>query len=363
LVALRRIKGLDGLRAIAVTLVVLNHNFYMRFHLATGGAGVRPFFVLSGFLIVSILHGRRDVIEKGAAHRRTELIHFYQNRLYRIWPIYFLALVLMIVTKLRLGTPFDLESWVANLLFCGNLLVAYVWFAWRQVGVLWSVAVEEQFYLWAGAALLFANRRWHLAICIAAMAIGVVAALATTMLVADAADATFSIDIGSLTNFGLIALGGATAIAVKPNRATTRLAGPALVLYLYWAITGFPSWMTGSLFFVPALLVALVLVGVTGNQDGLLVKALEIEPMRYIGRISYGIYLYHTLVTFEGIPGLGWFANHATVAAIAETGVAIALAAVSWHALEQPLLNLRDRRRQRANELRAVTTVTGAAPA
>lgn len=344
-----RINGFDGIRTIAVFLVILEHNFYFKFHADTGGAGVRLFFVLSGFLIISILARQREAIEAGRTSTRTEAIHFFENRVFRIWPAYFVALTLAILTvEARLGATPDPLSWLANALFFGNVMVANVWYEWRQVGVFWSVGVEEQFYLWAGLALLFSERRWHLHICFCALAVAVVAGIATIVLVEDPKLALFSIELGSLTNFGLIAMGGIASLAMRENAFVNRAALPSLLMYLFFTIIGWPSWM-GSLagFFLPAVLVMIVLSGIKHDQHSLLVRALDLPPLRYLGKISYGIYLFHSLIHFEILPVKTWFDDHATYKALAETLLSIGLASLSWHFFEKPILDFRDRRRAR----------------
>jgi len=344
-----RIKGFDGIRTIAVLLVIIAHNFWFKLHLSTGGAGVRLFFVLSGFLIISILARQRETIEAGRTSTRKEGIHFFENRVFRIWPVYFLALAFAVLTvTARKGVGPDPLSWIANAFFFGNVLVANVWYEWRQVGVFWSVGVEEQFYLWAGLALLLSARRWHLAICFCALAVAIIAAVATVALIEDPKRALFSIEVGSLTNFGLIAMGGIASLAMRKNPIVTSAALPCLVVYLLFSMIGWPSWLGHVAgFFLPAVLVMIVLSGIRHDQQSLMVKFLEIAPIRYLGKISYGIYLFHTLIHFEILPVETWFDDHATYKAIAETGLAIGLAALSWHYFEKPILDFRDRRRAR----------------
>lgn len=345
----QRIQGFDGIRTIAVLLVVLNHNFYFKFHAGTGGAGVKLFFVLSGFLIISILARRRTAIEAGQTTVRIEVVHFFENRVFRIWPVYFAALLLGVLTvEARKSQPIDPASWIGNVLFLGNLLVANVWFDWRQVGVFWSVGVEEQFYLWAGLALLLCAARRHIAVCCVALCVAVTAALVTMVVVSDPKLARFSIDVGSLTNFGLIAMGGLASLALPESRFVKHAAAPSLAVYLYFTFAGWPEWMSGAIgFFLPGILAMLVLAGIRQNQDSLLVKMLEIAPVAYLGRISYGIYLFHTLVHFDILPVQTWFDDHATYKALAETSLSFALAAASWHYFEKPILDFRDRRRAR----------------
>ncbi|CAH0495542.1 acyltransferase [Novosphingobium sp. CECT 9465] len=355
-----RIKGLDGIRTIAVFLVILAHNFYFKFHVDSGGAGVRLFFVLSGFLIISILNRRRVVIEEGKSTVRREVVHFFENRVFRIWPIYFATLFVSLITvTARTGNQADPASWMGNALFMGNVLVAYVWHEWRQVGVFWSVGVEEQFYLWAGLALLLAGQGWHKAICWGALALAVIVAVATPAFLPDPEAARLSIDLGSFTNFGLIAMGGLASLAMQKNAIVHWATVPSLLVYLLCTFTGLPSWMDGSAaFFLPAVLVMIVLSGIAHNQDSMLVKVLEFWPISYLGRISYGIYLFHTLVRFAILPMPTWFDDHATFKALAETSLSIGLASLSWHYFEKPILDFRDRRRQRQADSRL-----GAVPA
>lgn len=89
-----RIKGFDGLRAM---MVVFEHKSAAIRLLSPGGFGVHLFFVLSGFLIIGILERRREAIEAGTAAVWAELWHFYENRIFRIWPIYFLLVFGLIV--------------------------------------------------------------------------------------------------------------------------------------------------------------------------------------------------------------------------------------------------------------------------
>lgn len=347
----KRIKGFDGIRTLAVFLVILAHNFYHKFNVASGGSGVRLFFVLSGFLIISILARRRIEIENGRTTIKSEIIHFFENRVFRIWPIYFATLLVSCLAASKLyDKPIDAPSWIANALFIGNIMVGYIWLEWRQVGIFWSVGVEEQFYLWAGLALLLASSRRHVAICCGAILFAVIAAMATTFIIPSPKLAKFSIDLGSFTNFGMIALGGVAALVSRKNRFINYVTFPFLLIYILFSLIGWPIWMTGALFLIPSVIVAVVLSGIFHNQDTSLVKILEWPPISYLGKISYGIYLFHTIVRFDLLMIPTWFDSHATVKALVETLLAIGLAALSWQYFEKPILNYRDQRRKRQYE-------------
>ena len=90
-----RIRGFDGLRALALLLVFFQHYAKIGQTFETGGYGVWLFFVLSGFLIVRILHGERQRIEAGAVSARSALGSFYWRRTLRIMPIYYLSIAVM----------------------------------------------------------------------------------------------------------------------------------------------------------------------------------------------------------------------------------------------------------------------------
>ncbi len=95
-----RIKGLDGLRALAIALVFLQHYTVIGARLELGGYGVWLFFVLSGFLIVRILHEERRRIEAGATTVKRALGRFFWRRTLRIFPIYYLCIAVCVLLAL-----------------------------------------------------------------------------------------------------------------------------------------------------------------------------------------------------------------------------------------------------------------------
>src|SRR5215218_136502 len=155
---------LDALRFFAIAGVLVAHNLdpgqapwiFSRFDYAE--TGVRLFFVLSGFLITGILLGEREAAD-AAPHRRISAIRrFYARRFLRIFPIYYLTLAVVLVTAVSPAR----RIWPWLFTYTTNI------YAWHRldwpgpVGHLWTLAVEEQFYLVWPWFLLFVPRKWIL---------------------------------------------------------------------------------------------------------------------------------------------------------------------------------------------------------
>jgi peptidoglycan/LPS O-acetylase OafA/YrhL len=148
---------LDGLRALAVLGVFVEHTLPNQIVtvLDSGQAGVRLFFVLSGFLITGILIRARDQATAGGGSLNHVLRAFYARRFLRIFPLYYFVLGL----ALALGISAAREGAAWHLLYLSN-----VYFVLggpdATIGHFWSLAVEEQFYLFWPMVVLFAPRRW-----------------------------------------------------------------------------------------------------------------------------------------------------------------------------------------------------------
>ncbi|WBL80317.1 acyltransferase [Bradyrhizobium xenonodulans] len=348
----QRIAGFDGLRAIAVLMVLAEHKLPFANKFALGGYGVHLFFVLSGFLVIGILHRARGAIESGASTFRREIVRFYENRAFRIWPIYYLTVALIAAYGFIGGRPQLRGDEIFSLLtMTSNIFQSYVWPNYpTHFGAFWSVAIEEQFYLWAAIAFLLTPQIHAWKICVFVIAIGVLFGVVSFVLGLPGR----SIYTGSLTNFGLMALGGLARMRWKRRG---RLAAPALLLYLlcpiiewWWAP---PQGAGLLLFFGSGILVAILLSEIIANQSSLLVRLLELPPLKYVGRISYGLYIFH------GFFGLALLGNYAPVlrqsySGIIDIAISIGIASLSWQYIEAPLLALRDRIRTR--RVRATVT-------
>ena len=200
----QRIRGFDGLRAIAFLLVFVSHKWIMPVTDRLGSVAVWIFFVLSGFLITRILAGHRSRVEAGRASHYEALADFYRSRVFRIFPPYYA--VLAVLTALAAAGLYNLgaagRQW-ADLLFYSNIYIEQ--HGWRgELGHLWSLAVEQQYYLVFAPLVLFTPRARLPALCVALVAVSVVAHI--FFLVRGAPQVTF--DVNSFINIGLFGIGG-----------------------------------------------------------------------------------------------------------------------------------------------------------
>ena len=290
---------LQGLRAVAVALVMLNHAGVAR--LAGGYVGVDVFFVVSGFVITGLL--LRVARDTG----RISLLEFYGRRAKRILPAAALTLVSTTVVAYELLNYVRARSiawdsvWAA--IFAANFHFAHVganYFAQGQppspIQHYWSLAVEEQFYLvWPAvlslALLRRATRRVLLVVGAAGIASFVWSLHATN---ASPVSAYYS----PFTRAWELALGAALAVVAErgirlPLRAAAGWIGAAMIALAaatLSAATRYPGYAA----LLPTIGAALIIAGEFGGRPRLGVgRLLAVRPMQYIGDRSYALYLWH----------------------------------------------------------------------
>lgn len=348
-----RFAGLDGLRAIAVLLVVIYHLF-PAWMLRSGFIGVDVFFVISGFLITSLLLRERE------RSGRIALGAFWIRRARRLLPALIVVVTMCASAAWLIGGDVlvGLGTQVA-----GAATFSYNWlsiaagtsyFTATQPEVfrnLWSLAVEEQFYLlWPLLLPLFLLLPGRWLRTAAALALGAgSAAWAVALLATTEPTRTY---YGTDTHaFGLLlgvalafALQGATTRAAPPRaiRVLGPVLGTAAVAGLVALATMTPT--TDAVTFPGALVAASLLTGViiavSVRPGSLFGRALDIAPLRWIGERSYGIYLWHwPLVVLVTAAGTGSTADAGVpVAAGAAAGVlTLALSELSYRFVEQPV--------------------------
>jgi peptidoglycan/LPS O-acetylase OafA/YrhL len=317
-----RVPALDGLRGLAILLVLLGHSHV----LATGGVtGVTLFFTLSGYLITGLLLAERD------RTARVDLVAFYRRRAVRLLPA--LVVVIAVVAVVFRQEPALTQSFVAGLLFLGNQVALA-----RPTQHLWSLGVEEQFYLLWPALLLLCLRRYPregLQFVALALAAGSVAWRLVDFQLHGYPHAYHS----TMTNAAGLLVGA--ALALRPWRSPRP--GPAIgAVLLFVAAVGPVAWS-----FMSPWDIWVGPVAVAGSA--LLLAAIASGPLaegwprwlQRLGVISYGVYLWHIPVIYA--PGINTLSY--PWRGLAGSAIAILLAAVSSQLLEQPLIRWYKRRR------------------
>lgn len=323
---------IDGMRGIAVLAVIWFHTGLPG--MAGGFVGVDIFFVISGYLIASIIH--RDV-----ADGRFSFAYFYERRFRRIAPALVTVTAVTVAVGYMLLLPYELES-LSRTAVSALGMVSNIYF-WRTddyffaaadkiVPLLhtWSIGVEEQFYLLFPAALLIAERfgKPRLAVAIIGLGSFLVCLLATPR----APAASFYL----LPARGWELMIGATLalqIVSVPNRARqgAALAGAALVAAGIIMISerhAFPGWST----LLPTIGAALI---IGSGPHSRVAVALSFPPLVYVGRISYSLYLWHWPV-LEYLRHWQADTNLPPLVAIAGVIISLLLSIASYHAIEQP---------------------------
>ena len=283
-----RITSLDGLRAVAILLVFAAHAFFM----TLGWVGVDLFFALSGFLITGIL--RRD------RNQQDFWARFYTRRSTRILPPLVIALVIA-----AFAFSLSLKQIFLYTFFAGNIAETLHRGEGRTLGVLWSLAVEEHFYLVWPFAVRFLERRTLVRVACFLLLLEPVLRAALTPYFA-----TFW-PIYLLTPFRLDGLlfGSLLSILLENESNSPILkkwTGPVFLLTCaLWAILSLSSRFdraSNSVIF-NSLAYSLLAIGATSLLGFLLLHplsrlsaVLSLRPLVFLGIVSYGFYLYHVIV-------------------------------------------------------------------
>jgi len=300
---------LDSLRAVAVLAVMINHWLpdFLGFH-PWGDLGVRCFFVLSGFLITGILLRARSEIDGGRSTRWRQFRQFYVRRCLRIFPIYYLTLVVAVIVGVQVAR--DSFSW--HFFYASNF-----YFAQRNdwngsVSHLWSLSVEEQFYLLWPALVFLAPRKALPAL----FAAGIVAAAAARLgMAAWLGPQNVSVHVLLPCCLDQLMTGALLALLISPEGAkwasntTLRKFWPAIPLLMAvelcaenaFADSGGAgaSWTLAVLGpTVQALFFAALVGACARGVPGVTGRIVGNPALRYLGRISYGLYLYHLFVEY-----------------------------------------------------------------
>ena len=297
----KKLKGLDSLRAIAALIVVVNHiEVIKRVNKIDDFLNILPdahiavilFFVISGFLITFLLLKEWDL------NKRISFKKFYFRRILRIWPLYYFVILL---SYILINNSQSIKSYLLCLSIFPNVahIFGHGWFPSPQI---WSIGVEEQFYLlWPLFVTLVLHKKKKI---ISFLLLGLF--LLLTFLPHGIAylnsryfDSAFLENLERLFNFSnynSIAIGCFIGVAYWKNYNWVRFLNSNLVIIplsitilCMWILNFKYSYFTNEIF---SILFSLMILGLVGN------KTINIDNkiFKFLGKISYGIYMYHWIV-------------------------------------------------------------------
>jgi peptidoglycan/LPS O-acetylase OafA/YrhL len=331
-----RFPQLDGLRGIAVLIVIFGHLAMYDFGLGLeAGAPLAPtgvdlFFVLSGFLITGGLWRSRG----GARY----YMNFYARRALRIWPLYGLFILFLFAVADRWIPALRLPPgvhWPVFVLFVQNFWYGQSGEMGLALGITWSLAIEEQFYLaWPiGVAKLSAGGARAVLVC----AIGI-APIARWFL----APRDY---MNPLCRFDAIAMGSLLALWIATRNPGRRQLRDAALLMIALAVCGEAIVLaTGTRHLLHVTMVSAIFTGILALslESDILVSALSIRALRYTGKVSYCLYLCHMIVSLlvlSLLPGTTWSVRLGRVLLILAASYGVA--SLSWYLLEKRFLKLK----------------------
>jgi peptidoglycan/LPS O-acetylase OafA/YrhL len=353
----RYMPGLDGLRAIAVLAVIA---FHLGFGWAPGGLlGVGIFFTLSGYLITDIL------LSQLAQRNRIDLPRFWLARARRLLPALFamLALVLAWVTIFGPAQPDQFRKAVVSAVFYVNnweQIVANVSYFARfapegPLNHLWSLSVEEQFYIFWPFLLLLGVKVVHERplpsgvrprLALLAIAAALASSIEMAILYHPSLDPS-RIYYGTDSRAAGLLFGCALAMVWPSRRLSRRIApqarnlldglgvlGLAVIALMIWQVGEFDRFLYQGGFLVLSLATVLALMPLT-HPACRLGKIVGAPPLRWVGVRSYGIYLWQTPVIV--LTGPGSRPPESLAGKVLQAAAILFIAGLSWRFLEEPI--------------------------
>jgi peptidoglycan/LPS O-acetylase OafA/YrhL len=336
------LRQLDGLRALSVAAVAWSHWRVYWFPQSTvpwGEFGVETFFVISGFLITGILLDNR-----GEKSGLLVLKQFYLRRFLRIFPVFYATLLVAWLWRAN-----GMESWEWHASYLSNVYF-YLWGWHGQLSHFWSLAVEEQFYLCWPLLIIFLPNRWLLPAILTSIALAPVFEMVIGSF-HPAHPSGVSAAVLMPSCMDALGIGALFALGVRKNYPMKSLAAVLLVVGLagYFLCRFFVGLEPIGRMAEDCVLGWLVFSAANGFR-GPFGWLLNSGPLCYLGKISYGLYVFHNfaasmwdrLILLLGSPP--WLINLYNTPALqimAFAGLTIGLASYSWHRFEKPINDLK----------------------
>lgn len=326
------IPQLDGVRAFAVTFVILAHwfaPFPSMGYIPYGEFGVIIFFVLSGFLITTILLSYKSEIDHGNGSTGFYLKKFFIRRVLRIFPIYYLTIALVLILKPAI---FEGNVWW-HCAYLSNFFFVLVKHGWEQpVSQWWSLSVEEQFYLIWPFLIFFINRK-YLTYCIVAVI------LIGPLFRYFSANHLYMF----LTPACFDALGCGALLALHYKQfeklLTPKIVAIAFVL-LIAAILFFTRYKLSIYDVTVRIYLSLfsffLIFQASKGFKGVLGAILSNPAVIYIGKISYGLYIYHLLILEFDLR-----IESTVLLQLTRIGILLTITLLSYFFIEKPILRLK----------------------
>jgi peptidoglycan/LPS O-acetylase OafA/YrhL len=346
-------------RAIAIVAVMA---FHAELSQAPGGfLGVDVFFVLSGFLITALL------VEERQTTGRLHLGHFYARRGLRLLPALLILLAALgLYALLDPHHPEVQTYWrdaLSSLFYVQNWVAAAGEFQIRLLAHTWSLSIEEQFYLlWPLVLLLLLRRRVRPAITIAVALGGVLASAAARYLLLHQEPVHLQRVFNGLdTRGGALMTGCVLGLLVgwrllptgRWFRQAAAVGGAVGLLALLWAMLG-PRYDGAARILHPgrfyeeglplvAVATGLIILSVVVAHDGLLARVLALAPLVWIGRVSYGLYLWHYPIDRIIHPDAHTFGLSGAGLQLLRLAATLAVVTLSFYLAERPVLRYKSR--------------------
>jgi peptidoglycan/LPS O-acetylase OafA/YrhL len=348
---MRYMPHLDALRGCAILLVLVEHFGGAALNriipIGAGTSGVHLFFVLSGFLITGQL---LDAFHTGkSGSRSTILKHFYLRRALRLLPIFYVTLVVLAVLDIA-----DVrESWPWHAAYLSNMYA----FWGGKLTIFWTLAVEEQFYLIWPLLVMITPIRLMRALCLSAIAAGWL--FKAGWLIFDMHN-PYSYTL-LISNLELLGMGGLLAVLsfrdhandftwfrqrwAKISWALAGIVGMTTAVSI-WAIYGGGTARFITLNLTTSLFYGWLVILAANGFTGWIGMIASFWPLRYIGRISYGIYVIHNFLPYiverpEVIAFTGELSR--VEMGIIVIPLSFILPMLSWHLMERPIQRLKNR--------------------
>jgi len=296
---MKYIKQLDSLRAIAVIMVIISHwisSTSIINRIPNGSIGVTIFFVLSGFLISKILFDQRNNAELLNIPKSTLVKNFYVRRSLRIFPIYYLTIFMLLFFSISTGSNFQF-NFVYFLTYTSNFYFFKIQ-AWDEMAShLWSLAVEEQFYLIWPLIILFIKKKYFPHVITIFILVGVLSQLLMSEIK--------MIGLLTFTCFDAFGLGALLAWMItyfkdKLYKFYTSISIFAAISTFLFTFGLFQhKWTVIPLRTIVSIITLWIITYIIINRETNSIKLkfiLNNRVLIFLGKISYGLYLYHNLI-------------------------------------------------------------------